>query len=74
MTGRPHLWVPYGQEYGMGDAEICTLCGDFSTPESRAADCPEILPDELAPLPAELPALEAAEGADGEMQQGVTKP
>jgi len=54
MTDRPHLWVPYG----IDDAEICTLCGEFSTPETRAGECPEILDDELAAVPADsvLPA------------------
>jgi hypothetical protein len=66
----PHLWVPYG----IGDAEICTLCGDWLTPQTAEAECPETLTDDLPPVPAELPALEAAEGADDELRQGAVKP
>jgi len=78
MTDRPHLWVPYGQEYGCGDAEICTLCGEFLTPATAGAECPEIFMDEAAPLladiPRMLPALETADGEDDELRGGVTKP
>jgi hypothetical protein len=76
MTDRPHLWVPYGVD----DAEICTLCGEFSTPETRAAECAETLMDELAPVPADMPSmawpadLDPAHGTDDELRQGVVKP
>jgi hypothetical protein len=78
MTDRPHLWVPYGQDYGCGDAEICTLCGEFLTPATAEAECPETFMDEGAGIPADmprmLPELETADGTDDELQRGVTKP
>jgi hypothetical protein len=71
MTDRPHLWVPYGVD----DAEICTLCGDWLTPATAEAECPETMTDELAPIPADMPSMASpADGADDEMQQGVVKP
>jgi hypothetical protein len=50
MTGRPayrpHLWVPHGSE----NAEFCTVCGEFQTPENAAEACPETPDDMVAPL------------------------
>lgn len=70
MTGRPHLWVPYG----MDNAEICTLCGEWLTPATAEAECPEIFAYEAADMPAELPALETADGTDDELRAGATRP
>lgn len=70
MTGRPHLWVPYGSE----NAEICTLCGEWLTPATAEAECPESIADEPAEMPAEMPELEAADGADDELRAGATRP
>jgi hypothetical protein len=72
MTDRPHLWVPY--HYVPGSAEICTLCGEFQTPENARGECPETFEDEAAEIPAELPTLEPRDGADDEMQYGATVP
>lgn len=75
---RPHLWVSY--PHGHGEAEICTLCGEFQTPENVAGECPETLMDELAPMPADLSRMiqpdqpGPAEGADDEMRGGVVIP
>jgi hypothetical protein len=71
MTDRPHLWVPY--HYVPGAAEICTLCGEFQTPENVTGECPETF-DEPADVPPDTPPLEPAEGADDEMRQGAIIP
>jgi hypothetical protein len=69
---RPHLWVPYGPA-----SEICTLCGEFLTPENGGASCPETIEDDRADqagtAPAEPPD-ELPEGADEELRQGVGTP
>ena len=71
MTGRPHLWVPDGDA-----AEICTLCGEWLTPATAEAECPEAVADELASVPAEEATreLEAADSADDELRQGIETP
>ena len=69
---RPHLWVPDGPA-----SEICTLCGEFQTPENAGASCTETieddLPDQAAAPPAE-PLDELREGTDDELRQGVITP
>jgi hypothetical protein len=79
MTDRPHLWVPY--PYMPGEAAICTLCGEFQTPENAAGECAEpFMGDDLAAVPADIPSLawpadlDPAEGADDEMRQGAVIP
>ena len=68
---RRHLWVPY--PHAPGDAEMCSLCGEFLTPENGDADCQETFMDEEPELlPADIPPeLEQADGADDELEQGV---
>lgn len=72
---RPHLWVIY--PYAPGDAEICTLCSEFQTPENAEEDCPETFP-EIDSDPPEMPAAadqaEPADGSDDEQRQGAIKP
>jgi hypothetical protein len=62
----PHLWVPDGPT---AEAEICTLCGAFLTPDNSGEDCPESLPEEIAAnppeMPPEIPPPDQAEPADG---------
>ena len=69
----PHLWVPYG----LDDAEICTLCGEFLTPDNGDEDCPEAFPD-IEDEPPEMPApadqAEPPDGEDDEQRQGATTP
>jgi hypothetical protein len=78
VTDRPHLWVPY--PYAPGEAEICTLCAEFQTPENAAGECAEtLMGDELAAVPADMPRmvpaqLEPPEGADDEMRHGAITP
>jgi hypothetical protein len=67
---RPHLWVPYPY---MGDAEICTLCGEFQTPANAVGECAESF-DEPTKVPADAPQLEPADGVDDEMRQGAIIP
>ena len=77
MSHRPHLWVPYPYFGRDGEAEICTFCGEFQTPENAAADCPETLLDELAPIPADMTdtaEIELADGTDDELRQGAIRP
>ena len=72
MTNRPHLWFP--DPHAPGEAEFCTLCGDFQTPENAAGDCSETFMDEDVELPAEIPPEaepEQPDGTDGELLQGV---
>jgi hypothetical protein len=81
-SGRRHLWVSY--PYMPGEAEICTLCGEFQTPENAAGDCAETnFMTEIEPLP-HIPSLAwpeglehidlATEGADDEMREGAIIP
>jgi hypothetical protein len=83
MTDRPHLWVTY--PYAPGDAEICTCCGEFQTPENAAGECSDILLDELAPVPLDMPNYfvgpagwdwldSTSDGTDDEMRQGAIIP
>ena len=76
MRDRPHLWVTY--PYAPGDAEICTLCDAFLTPDNADEDCPETFPDIEDELPPEMPAAadqaEPADGSDDEQRQGAIKP
>ena len=69
---RPHLWVPDGPA-----SEICTLCGEFLTPEIAGTSCPETIEDDLTgqaeAQPAE-PLDELPEGIDDELRQGVMTP
>ena len=62
LSYRPHLWVPSDPA---AEAEICTLCGAFLTPDNSGDDCPESLPDEIAADPPDMPPAEPAEPADG---------
>ena len=67
---RPHLWVPDWPE----GAEICTLCGEYATPENAEASCPETIDDmpeprELRTPPPDMP--EPPDGWDDEQRQGV---
>ena len=77
MTDRPfpphpHLWVSY--PYAPGDAEICTLCDAFLTPDNGDEDCPESFPD-IEDAPPEMPAAaDQPAGADDEMRQGAIIP
>jgi hypothetical protein len=68
MTYRPHLWVPY--PHAPTEAEICSLCGEFETPENAAGDCPETFMDEDLELPADLPP-EPEPDDDDELRQGI---
>ena len=75
---RPHLWV--SDPYGPGEAEICTLCGEFQTPENLAGECAETLTDDLPPIPPDMPGiawpdgLDPADGTDDEQRQGAIIP
>jgi hypothetical protein len=66
---RPHLWVPDWPE----GAEICTLCGEYATPENAEASCPETIDDmpepprELRMPPPEMP--EPPDGWDDEQRR-----
>jgi hypothetical protein len=51
---------------------MCALCGEFLTPATAEAECPETFMDEGLELPADIPLEpEQADGADGELEQGV---
>jgi hypothetical protein len=67
----PHLWVPY-----TGNAEICTLCGEFMTLANAGANCPENLPEdaEAAEIRPAGALDEPPEGADDELRQGAITP
>jgi hypothetical protein len=58
----PHLWVPNDPA---DEAEICTLCGAFLTPDNSGEDCPESFPEIAADPPEEVPLPDQAEPADG---------
>jgi hypothetical protein len=72
----PHLWVPY--PFVSADAEICTLCGEFLTPDNGAEDCPETFP-EIEDDPPQTPAApldqpEPPDGSDDEQRRGAITP
>jgi hypothetical protein len=71
---RPHLWVPYG----LADAEICTLCGEFMNPDNADEDCPETFPEIEDDPPPEMPAAgddaEPPDGSDDEQRHGAITP
>jgi hypothetical protein len=70
---RPHLWVPYTDDCS---ADICTLCGEFLTPETGGQECPQLFLDDdqsdPPPEPGEL--TEPPQGRDDEQRSGVTLP
>lgn len=73
----PHLWVPYPTPRST-EADICTLCGAFLTPDNGDEDCPETFP-EIEDDPPEAPAApldqpEPPDGSDDEQRQGAIKP
>ena len=75
---RPHLWVSY--PYGPGEAEICTLCGEFQTPATAEAECPETLTDDMPAIPPDMAglawpdSLDPPDGTDDEQRQGAIIP
>lgn len=71
----PHLWVPNDPA---DEAEICSLCGAFLTPDNSTEDCPENFADEIADTPPEISTppdqVEPADGWDDEQRYEVMPP
>jgi hypothetical protein len=74
MTVQPHLWVPYPYR---DNAEVCTICGAYMTPETAEGECPETVDEEPASIPIAatvMPDLATADGEDDELRAGAMKP